>query len=220
MQNIDEQVLKARQDTSLLEIFIKDYEKFVLASASEVAKHYITKSDDEWSIALIAFYDAIKSYDSDKGSFISYAKIMIRSRLIDYFRSQGRHTNQISIELVQENDLKSDNRNYDIREEIDSLGQRLKNYGFDYTDLANSSPKAEKTKRACRKAIRYLIENPVLISDMQRTRMLPIKILENYTEVPRKIIERHRKYIVTAAEILTGDYPYLREYFDYVRKED
>lgn len=220
MQNIDRNILKAKNNPDLLENIIKDYEKFILASASEVAKHYITKSDDEWSIALIAFYDAVKSFDSEKGNFISYAKLMIRSRLIDYFRSQNRHANQISIELVEENKLKHEDRELSVREEIEALGQLLDRYGFSFSDLARNSPKAAKTRNACKKAIRFLIDKPILIINMQRIGMLPIKIIETNTQIPRKIIERHRKYIITAAEILTGDYPNLKEYFDYVLKEE
>lgn len=42
------------------------------------------ENDDELSIALIAFNNAIDSFDS--GNFNSYAKILIRNKLIDYFR--------------------------------------------------------------------------------------------------------------------------------------
>ena len=78
MLNINEEILNIRRDANLLDAFLQDYETFVLASASEVSKRFISKSDDEWSIALIAFYNAIKSFDADKGSFFPYAKLMIR----------------------------------------------------------------------------------------------------------------------------------------------
>jgi len=32
--------------------------------------------------------------------------------------------------------------------------------------------------------------------------------------VPRKVLERHRKYIIAAVVILTGDYPGLTDYLD------
>ena len=220
MLNINEEILNIRRDANLLDAFLQDYETFVLASASEVSKRFISKSDDEWSIALIAFYNAIKSFDADKGSFFPYAKLMIRSRLIDYFRSQGRHANQISLEFVEESEMITESRELGVNEEIESLTQTLKQYGFGFAELARSSPKAEKTRDACKKAVRYLIKTPVLLADMQKTKMLPIKIIEKNTQVPRKILERHRRYIMTAAEIITGDYPNLREYFGYVWKTD
>jgi RNA polymerase sigma factor len=64
-----------------------------------------------------------------------------------------------------------------------------------------------------------MLESPLLISNMRTTGLLPVKIIEKNSQVPRKILERHRKYIVTAVEILSGDYPQLSEYMEYIRKE-
>jgi RNA polymerase sigma factor len=44
-------------------------------------------------------------------------------------------------------------------------------------------------------------------------------MIEKNSQVPRKILERHRKYIVAAIEILSGEYPYLAEYLRYIREE-
>jgi len=54
---------------------------------------------------------------------------------------------------------------------------------------------------------------------MRRTRNLPVKAIENSLQIPRKIIERHRKYIITAIEIISGDYPMLCEYLRFVKEE-
>jgi len=51
---------------------------------------------------------------------------------------------------------------------------------------------------------------------MKTTKQLPIKIISENAKVPRKILERHRKYIITAAEILSGDYPKLAEYLSHI----
>ncbi len=37
--------------------------------------------------------------------------------------------------------------------------------------------------------------------------------------LPRKIIERHRKYIIAGIEIISGNYPILSEYLKFVREE-
>ena len=47
---------------------------------------------------------------------------------------------------------------------------------------------------------------------------LPMKELVKYSGAPRKIIEKHRKYIIAAAEILNGEFPELGEYFSYISK--
>ena len=65
MRDIDQQAIKAAQDNEELALFIKSKEFFILKVAVTTAKRYITKSDDEYSIALLAFYDAVKKYNYD-----------------------------------------------------------------------------------------------------------------------------------------------------------
>jgi RNA polymerase sigma factor len=58
----------------------------------------------------------------------------------------------------------------------------------------------------------YLLDHPLLITQIQHEKYLPIKIIQKNLKVPRKLLERHRKYIIAVVEILKGDYPYLSEY--------
>jgi len=54
---------------------------------------------------------------------------------------------------------------------------------------------------------------------MKRNKLLPLKVLENNLKLPRKILERHRKYIIAGAEIISGDYPILSEYLKFIKEE-
>ena len=57
------------------------------------------ESDDEFSIGLIAFNEAIQKYNSEKGhSLISFSELLIKRRVIDYIRSQSRNMS-ISIDF-------------------------------------------------------------------------------------------------------------------------
>ena len=104
------------------------------------------------------------------------------------------------------------------REEIAAAQAILKPYGFSFFDLAESSPKAEKTKQACCKAVVALLKNEELLIKMRKNKALPMKELEAASGVARKILDRHRRYIIAAAEILSGEYPVLAEYLEYIRK--
>ena len=53
---------------------------------------------------------------------------------------------------------------------------------------------------------------------MRKNKALPMKELELASGVARKILDRHRRYIIAAAEILSGEYPVLAEYLGYIRK--
>lgn len=211
-------ISEIRGDQRELEDFIRLHEAFILKSASKASRRFVTKSDDEWSIALLGFTEAIDKYNPERGSFLSYAGMLIRSRLIDWFRTNGRQGADFHTEDMY-NDIEDTGYNDDLRLEIHALGEALGGYGLSFSDIASNSPKADKTKKACREILLYLIEDRDLTIEIRRTGTLPIKNIEKNLNLPRKTIERHRKYIIAAMEILTGDYPYLSEYLRYVKEE-
>ena len=63
------QAVRAKEDEPFLERFIEAYEGFILRTASRHAGHTVTRSDDEYSVALMAFYEAVKGYDPAGGPF-------------------------------------------------------------------------------------------------------------------------------------------------------
>lgn len=235
MRNIDEDVLRAQKDKEYLEEFIKEYEAFILNAAHKGAGQYITKRDDHWSIALSAFHEAIHAYDFNKGAFLSFAETVIKRRLYDYARKESRHDCEVLIDSYTiENDRDEEDttiklqvmaktaagQEFDAKMEIQMISETLKEYGITFMELAGASPKAGKTKTVCGKAVMYLVQNQVLMSEMRRTRTLPLKIIEKNKKLPRKVLERHRKYIIAGAEIISGDYPILAEYLSYMREEN
>ena len=104
--------------------------------------------------------------------------------------------------------------------EIQAANSTFQEFGFTFFDLVSCSPKSYKTKGACKKAVLYLMENPLLLNQMMQTKQLPIKLIQKNTALPRKILEHHRKYIIAATILLSGEYPMLAEYISYIRKED
>lgn len=227
--NMGEEALKAVRTEDGRNAFIIQNEKFIIGCANRFTKRFITKSDDEWSIALIAFSNAMDTYDAEKGNFQSYARLLIERRLTDYVRSQARFSSEQSTEpyVFEGNvDENSDNSAYQlhivratgtsdenpIRDEILALNEILATYDITFMDLTSCSPKAEKTKNACFQAITYMKEHPLLVEKMRDTKMFPMKNITENTKLPRKILERHRKYIITATEILCNDLPLLQEY--------
>lgn len=218
MRELDQMAVDVVNDSHQLNEFIKQHEFFILKSASKTAKRYISKNDDEWSIALSAFANALQKYDYQKGSFISFAELMIHRSLIDYYRTQNKYSAEVQVESIDDNALVETHDNT-LKWEIMAVNQVLKVYEISFMDLADCSPKADKTRSACAKAVSYLLNQTILIKEMRNSKQLPIKIIEKNAGVPRKIIERHRKYIIAAAEILHGDYPHLSEYLSYIREE-
>ena len=89
MREFDQLASLAKDDEEKLEQLIHKCEFFIMKTASKVSKRYISKEDDEFQIALLGFSEAVQEYEMDKGSF-SYAELVMRRRLIDYFRSQTK----------------------------------------------------------------------------------------------------------------------------------
>lgn len=219
MREIDARAVQAQTDEACLEGLIKDCETYIKGTVSRITGDYISKSDDRWSIALSAFHEAVTSYDYDRGSFFSYAQTVIRHRIYDYERKQMRES-AVSVDPADLREMGGATAGVkdDVIWEIEAVKSTLEQYKIKLFDLASASPKAEKTKEACAKAIRFLSANPILISEMKKSKMLPIRIIEKNTGVTPKILDRHRKYIIAGIIILNGDYPILSEYFRHIRE--
>ena len=244
MDDLREKALAAKTDEQAFNELVESHRQWILRVASEAARHYVTDSDDEWSIALMAFHEAVQSYDEGKGCFRALASVVIKRRILDYLRSEGRHNAEIVVmpgafdgemaedeasgvnlsvqKKVAEDSLSgsAEDRASRAREEIEEMQGILKAYGFSFFDLAECSPKAEKTKKSCGQAVRTLIASVVLMALMRLKHLLPIKELSAESGVIRKILERHRKYIIAAAEILDGDFPILASYMEFIRRGD
>jgi RNA polymerase sigma factor len=216
MHEVDQIAVESAENVEAMEGFINQYEFFILKTAAKTAKHYISKNDDEWSIALLAFSDAVTGYERERGHFLSFAELMIGRRLIDYYRKEGRHALEIQDAEI-ENTAKVEHDDQ-LELEIEDITQVLTVYDVSFMDLVAVSPKAGKTRRACSQAVRCLLDEPVLLAELRRTKRLPVAKIQKSTNLPRKKIERHRIYIIAVAEILCGEYPCLSEYVSWIRE--
>ncbi len=197
--------------------FIARHDFYILKAASKTAKRYISKSDEEYSIALFAFYEAIQKYDEKKGSFYPFAELMISRNIIDYYRGQSKYKVEIQVEAIEDRYVEMHHDDH-LKWEIEAIEQVLNKYDFAFMNLTKSSPKAKKTKYACKRAVSFLLNRAELIEQMRNTKQLPIKTIEEKLNIPRKILERHRKYIIAAVEILHGEYPIISEYLSFIKE--
>jgi len=243
MDTMDRAALAAKSDAAALENFIKENQRFILICASRASRRFVTVSDDEWSVGLMAFHEAVESFDEGKGSFKSFASLIIKRRVVDYIRSEQRHAAELPVEpeamtgevdpegasalqlevrdreaAMAKEHTKDQPGTSAARDEIDAVQQTLEQYGFSFFDLTTCSPKAGKTKEQCARALEILLGDAKLLDRMRGGRSLPIKELARNSGISRKVLERHRKYIIAAAEILSGDYPILGGYLSGIRK--
>lgn len=225
--NLEEKVLLAQNNDSIRNEIIHQYKNFITSCAEKTVGRYVTAQDDELSIAMIAFNEAITKFQSEKGLFLSFAKITIRNRLIDYIRKE-KGKKSIPFSELSQWDQDGDEIAFDIEDEhrepfqakfeIQALSEELKGFGISFFDLPKVTPKTKKTRSACFSVIQYIMENPIMIYELRTNKVMPIKAILNGIKVKRKLIERHRNYIITAIIILTGEYEILREYFREVKE--
>ena len=217
-----------------MENLFYENEFFILRTARIATGRPITKSDDEWSVALSAFWEALKSHDPQKGSLQAYASVVIRHRLIDYTRSVRKRerellaepavfggdveTEAIGVQRAVERSLVQEIPDTALADEIDELAKLLKRYNIDFFDLPKCCPKARKTRGVCLKASRFVCRITELLKRLRRTLKLPAAEMETGVPIARKLLEQFRKYIITSVEIEAGDFPGLQGYF--VGKEE
>ncbi|MGE8206677.1 RNA polymerase sigma-I factor [Heyndrickxia sp. NPDC080065] len=221
-------ILAQNGDENILNQLLQDYQPFVKKTVSSVCKQYISDSDDEFSIGLIAFHDAILKFDKNKGaSLLSFAEVIIKRRVIDFLRSTKTYK-ELSLDLshsedenvttlsfedtrsVEEYYRKIDNEKR--KEEISRFGNVLQTYGLQFKDLMEQSPKHEDARLNAIAAAKILVEDETLLQYLNETKRLPIKLLEKRVDVSRKTLERNRKYIIAIALIISNDFVYLKEY--------
>ena len=215
--NLEERAAAAAKDEKLKNELIGEYRNFILSSASKTLNRGITDSDDEFMTAMIAFNEAIDSYDRDKGKFLSFASVIIRNRLIDELRRNSRNATATFSELENEVGTPFDIPSidsHDIKWEIEALTAELKEFGISFFELTAVSPKSRKTKRLCFDAVRYIIKHDRLLKTVISKHILPVKEVSDGVPLNRKTLERHRKYIIAAVIIVTQDYPEISAYFN------
>ncbi len=237
-QSVNESAIRASTDERAREELIQNSEQTILRTASTVSRRYISKNDDEWSIALYAFSHAIDIYDETKGDFLPFAQMLIRRELVDAYRSESRHASELSVAphvLDGSGDLEEDTDSesayfavvrdsvaaseHSLHDEIVDANAMLSEYGFRFFDLTECSPQQDKTRRECAVAIRALLKDPpLLVNLLRQNKKLPAARLQDISGVSRKTLDRYRKYIIMASLILSDDYPQLAEYLKFVKE--
>ena len=223
-------VYAAKEDLQKADDLIRDYSPFIRSEASKCISRLCTEQDDEYSIAMIAFHEAILGYERGRGAFLSYASMLIRSRIIDFQRKEARHQGHISLyaesgddnrtimdEVADERDHFEESANLEAtKQEIEELSAVMADFGVSFSDIADNSPKQERTLEACASAIRYAAENKYLLDELLRTKKLPMAQLVTGSGAERKTLERHRKYILAMLLIQTNGYEIIRGHLRHV----
>lgn len=217
-------------DVDVRNDLIGQYTPFISQVASKVCMRFIDPlRDDEFSVALEAFDEAITKYTKGKGSsFLSFADLVIRRRIIDYIRKEARHRGNLSFEHTLEGEEESELtpvetqvslQRYQLdyesslrREEIQHYKEKLEEFHIDLQELPEISPKHADARQNAISVASIVARDVELRNSFLDKKRLPMKELMKRVEVSRKTVERNRNYIVAVILLLMEDYQYLQSY--------
>ncbi|MBU5450397.1 sigma factor [Acetivibrio sp. MSJd-27] len=219
-----EKIIRAQADNVARELFIKENMAFIYSCAAQVAGHFVDESDDVFSEALAAFHDALTNYEERKGHFHAFAKTCIQNRIKDYYRAQNRHRHIIPFSSLAAENSNGEETAFEVEDkntgtsetafEIYSLKAELESFRISFFELPKAAPKSKKTRDACVDIVRYITGSKELLATVYNKKVLPVKQVLSDLKVNKKILERHRNYLIMGILIINGNYEILSEYFD------
>ncbi len=233
----DQAVLRAKQDSLARGDLIAAHRDWLLRVVARACRRYVSAQDDEFSVGLMAFDEAITAFRADRSAaFSTFAEQVIRRRLIDWQRKEQQRpelawsglqiadddtpiaeqvttsASLVAFQLSQESD--------DRRREIEQLTDELSVYGISFSELVQVSPRHRDARESAKQVARTLAGSVELLAKLRQSKGLPLKELEQVATVSRKTLERQRKYIIALTLVLTGDYPLVRSFVEWPKGGD
>ncbi|WP_243840620.1 RNA polymerase sigma-I factor [Paenisporosarcina antarctica] len=229
--DIEELVIQAKNgDNEVLHEILLAYTPFMKKTASFVCKRYISEQDDEYSVAMYAFYEAIEHFELNKNaSFLTFAHLLIRRKLIDYIRKESKRKEFSLGQMTAEHEEYQDSfailesshsfeqftakqQEEERKHQIKVYESLLKPFGLSFQELVKVSPSHEDSRQTAIQIAQIIVETDEFYEILQTKKRLPMKDLESLVHVSRKTLERHRKYIVALVILLKSDLHYIKDY--------
>lgn len=220
MNDLAQRLALAGTDNEALNTLISDYMPFI---KSEVAKTpvFSLDYDDRLSLAMLVFMNCARNYEEARGAFLPFAAVCIRNRLIDEGKKGQRQQATAVLLHPEASNHETDaalaaysiaQERESLSEEIDRLSAQLLGFGVTLGSLAEICPKQKRSRALCVRLARETVKDDSLKRSLLVHRRLPGAQLASRFQISIKTLEKHRKYIVTLALILCGDYPGIQSF--------
>lgn len=176
------------------------------------------ENDEELSVGLLGFNEAIERYDNEKGHFLSYAKLVISSRIKNYLKSENKHTHssleeltEMGVEFKDEN-FEQEEDNSLLVEQIEMLKTEINSFGFTLEDLVEEAPKQQATRENAINLSKQICKEEEFVSFMYLKRRLPIKKIVLRFGVTEKVVKRSKKFIIAVVIIIDKNFSALKNW--------
>lgn len=178
--------------------FIKSYRPFIIKTISNLKHSYVDiDNDEEYSIALSAFLEALNKYKPEKGSFIGFARLVIESRLKSYFIKVSK-LKHLDIEDMQIADI---GPNQNLVDDIKAFEQALLEFGIDFEILISASPKHNDTRQNAISLGYKTSQVPAFVKHIYEKKRLPITLISNAFSATVKVIKKSKLFILSVVII-------------------
>lgn len=226
----------AAGDEAARDELLRAYAPYAMSVASRAVGRFVRLGhDDAANIALIAMDEAARTFAPAKGSFLSFSAQVIRRRVIDHLRREGRRSREVpagvSFSPGDEDDgaeqspglpglagaigdLVSQAYEDGVarRDELAEFGRQLAEFGIDFDTLAEVAPRHVDARENAKDVARLIASDAGMRRYLLERKQLPLRELEMRGDMKRKTLERHRKYIIAITLVLIGEYDELHEY--------
>jgi RNA polymerase sigma factor len=219
-QTLEERVKKARGNNDLISGLISEFKPFIASIAQKRVGRYLHYGEDEeLSVGLMAFKEAVDSFKPGKGKFLSFVRMVISMRLIDYYRKCDREASFNMDDDKEDEDLawdqksieqyQADKDSEDLKAEIIEYSAVLSKWGISLNELASISPRREELKKLYQDIAMRIAGSKDLLDSLIETGRLPIKEIGKEIEIHRKKLERGRIYIIAMVLAIRSGLSYL-----------
>ncbi|NBG87507.1 sigma-70 family RNA polymerase sigma factor [Isachenkonia alkalipeptolytica] len=203
-------------DSELRNRVLQEYHPFIKSVLSKVLNEYIGEDHEYFSTGMLAFNEAMDRYDRNKGKFLTYASVVIKSRLIDELRKRNKlEAREVEgDEELQVIESPGFEKRLEDQMEIEAFKDRIEAFGFDLETLIDTAPRHEKTREKAIEIARVLYEDETLRRSFLKTKHLPARGLKEKAGASRRVLQRSRNFIIAVFFILDSDLEVLKKYLD------
>lgn len=216
--NLDEEILEIQNNKKddKRNTIIDQYTPFIIKATSDILNRYIeVENDEEFMVALEAFNEAISRYKKDKGSFLTFSKVVIRSRVMDYLKRK-------KIVIDEEKDVRETESRESIESqvsinfEIKRFKKILETYNLSFDVLTENNPTHKKTRCRCFSIAKKVVTDESLVQWIEEKKRLPITRLSRELKVSKRMLKYSKEYILSLILVYINELDELKDYINYI----
>ncbi|WP_091538992.1 RNA polymerase sigma-I factor [Alkaliphilus peptidifermentans] len=208
---------------------IKEYIPFIQKNTSkQLGKYVDMNNDDLYSVGLMAFNEALDKFNEEKGSFLSFASMVIKSRIVDQLRKDSKNSKEVYLSQYsnEENNnfaedlvaVDSFEASIEAKLDMEQLVKEMNRFGVTLDDLINQSPKHFDTRLKAIEISRFVYESKSLKEKLMRTYNLPVTDIIAELHISKKVIQRSRKFIIALVLIQDSNLDTMKHYISQIER--